>query len=104
MLPGEATAFRIECDARAMSALGQSRQIDTAPGSRHVRFAPQSGHRELVSTADEIIRFTRSSRWRSPCTLGSGSSPPLAIVLHPVGREAERSELKRAFCSSLSEL
>jgi hypothetical protein len=24
-------------------------------------------------------------------------------VLHPVGREAERSELKRAFCSSLSE-
>jgi hypothetical protein len=34
----------------------------------------------------------------------SGSSPPLAIVLHPVGRDAERSELKRAFCSSLSEL
>jgi hypothetical protein len=27
----------------------------------------------------------------------------LAIVLHPVGRDAERSELKRAFCSSLSE-
>ena len=26
------------------------------------------------------------------------------IVLHPVGRDAERSELKRAFCSSLSEL
>ena len=26
------------------------------------------------------------------------------IVLHPAGREAERSELKRAFCSSLSEL
>jgi len=25
-------------------------------------------------------------------------------VDHPVGREAERSELKRAFCSSLSEL
>jgi hypothetical protein len=25
----------------------------------------------------------------------------LAIVLHPVGRDAERSELKRAFCSSL---
>ena len=23
---------------------------------------------------------------------------------HPVGRDAERSELKRAFCSSLSEL
>jgi hypothetical protein len=23
---------------------------------------------------------------------------------HPAGREAERSELKRAFCSSLSEL
>jgi hypothetical protein len=37
-------------------------------------------------------------------TLSSGSSPPLAIVLHPVGRDAERSELKRAFCSSLSEL
>jgi hypothetical protein len=27
-----------------------------------------------------------------------------ALVLHPAGREAERSELKRAFCSSLSEL
>src|SRR5260221_5936898 len=40
----------------------------------------------------------------SPCSLSSGSSPPLAIVLHPVGRDAERSELKRAFCSSLSEL
>jgi hypothetical protein len=26
------------------------------------------------------------------------------IVLHPIGRDAERSELKRAFCSSLSEL
>ena len=26
------------------------------------------------------------------------------MVLHPAGREAERSELKRAFCSSLSEL
>ena len=26
------------------------------------------------------------------------------IVLHPVGRDAERSELKRTFCSSLSEL
>jgi len=25
-------------------------------------------------------------------------------VYHPVGRDAERSELKRAFCSSLSEL
>ena len=25
------------------------------------------------------------------------------MVLHPAGREAERSELKRAFCSSLSE-
>jgi hypothetical protein len=37
-------------------------------------------------------------------TLSSGSSPPLAIVLHPVGRDADRSELKRAFCSSLSEL
>jgi hypothetical protein len=28
--------------------------------------------------------------------------PPLGD--HPVGRDAERSELKRAFCSSLSEL
>jgi hypothetical protein len=27
-----------------------------------------------------------------------------AIVLHPAGREAERSELSRALCSSLSEL
>jgi len=26
------------------------------------------------------------------------------IVLHPIGRDAERSELKRAFCSSFSEL
>src|SRR5215471_2450595 len=25
-------------------------------------------------------------------------------ILHPTGREGERSELKRAFCSSLSEL
>ena len=25
-------------------------------------------------------------------------------VYHPVGRDAERSDLKRAFCSSLSEL
>ncbi|TMK20737.1 MAG: hypothetical protein E6G75_04045 [Alphaproteobacteria bacterium] len=28
----------------------------------------------------------------------------VTIVLHPAGREAKRSELKRAFCSSLSEL
>jgi hypothetical protein len=50
--------LRCGISIRPMTAVGQSRQIDTAPGSRHVRFAPQSGHRELVSTADEIIRFT----------------------------------------------
>src|SRR5207244_388684 len=50
------------------------------------------------------LMWVSSFVWRSPCSLSSGSSPPLAIVLHPVGRDAERSELKRAFCSSLSEL
>jgi len=29
---------------------------------------------------------------------------PRLIFNHPVGRDAARSELKRAFCSSLSEL
>jgi hypothetical protein len=33
---------------------------------------------------------------------GGGVKPPSGD--HPVGRDAERSELKRAFCSSLSEL
>jgi hypothetical protein len=31
------------------------------------------------------------------------SKSALTIVLHPTGREVERSELKRAFCSSLNE-
>jgi hypothetical protein len=33
-----------------------------------------------------------------------GSAPAPDLEYHPVGRDAERSELKRAFCSSLSEL
>jgi hypothetical protein len=36
--------------------------------------------------------------------VGSGDFSSQNIVLHPAGREDERSELKRAFCSSLSEL
>ena len=32
-----------------------------------------------------------------------GHAPAGELPSHPIGREAERSELKRAFCSSLSE-
>jgi hypothetical protein len=36
----------------------------------------------------------------------ASGTPPVRdrLLLHPTGREGERSELKRAFCSSLSEL
>jgi hypothetical protein len=40
----------------------------------------------------------------APKRVGGARDATVTIVLHPAGREAERSELKRAFCSSLSEL
>jgi hypothetical protein len=64
MLPGEATAFRIECDARAMSALGQSRQIDTAPGSRRVRFAPVSSIGQCNTSCSLLAGVSKAKVFR----------------------------------------
>jgi hypothetical protein len=104
-----------------MSAWGQKRKC--SEGSNDVRSATLSGH----DCADLVgpLRATacREQTQQSECVEGDlldhlvGASedvglermlPPYTtrctMVLHPAGREAERSELKRAFCSSLSEL
>ena len=58
-----------------------------------------------MARASFIIKAARTSR---ECLASAALAVPArhvsGIVLHPVGPDAERSELKRAFCSSLSEL
>src|SRR5262245_12340422 len=52
-----------------------------------------------------IVRIRLGDPMYGPAVIGRvGRTHDERFVLHAAGREAERSELKRAFCSSLSEL
>ena len=63
-----------------------------------IRLAPVLQH-----TPPVLVIRPRGSRGRSEKYLVIVSLPARAIrAAYPTGRDAERSELKRAFCSSLS--
>jgi hypothetical protein len=87
--PPLAAAFRKGLNEAGYEA--QSPTILFAVGSNRLRSASR-------------IRAA-TTPWPDRNALGCNASrAALGTRIHPVGRDAERSELKRAFCSSLNEL
>ena len=81
----------------AVSRIARAQAYPTRPAAR--QRPPQD---EEVDGAAGSWRLASRQAHRRKFPHGGGAKPPSGG--HPVGRDAERSEMKRAFCSSLSEL
>ena len=105
----------------------QARQRSTAGGDPHEPHCPGQGQEDEDDEGDEdkldahgrflaykpepgmVAASLAASKFPAWGVAFISSEPiglrrPVTIVLHPARLDVERSELKRAFCSSLSEL